>query len=462
MNLKKLTSAIILASLPASSVFAAALDRSGQSIQAFLQPGNYFEAGISVLDADVSGKMREGWVPPNATIQGKGLDGSNLSDMADSYQFYNAALKVQMTDNLSFGLIYDQPFGAKATYSTQDKSFAETGTGQAALKDAGAFYKGGEGTNVDVQTQNLSFIFGFQPTENWNIYAGPVYQTVKGNVSLRGAAYGPFGGVLCPVMCSGMATGPNKTPFNGYDAKIGEDSSVGWLGGVAFQIPEIALKASLTYRSKVNHKVTANETLGYVTNTIIAGQLPVLNQANITKINNEEGETKISTPQSVNLDFQTGIMANTVAFAQVRWVNWSDFAIRPYKFGQLASGLTQALAGSPKGFDLIAYDKDQISANVGVGRKFNDQWAGTFMVGWDSGAGNPVSTLGPTEGYWSVGLGGQFSPTPQSFIQAGVKYFWLGDAKSQVASDFGYDDRYAANFEDNNAIGYSLKIGYRF
>ena len=84
------------------------------------------------------------------------------------------------------------------------------------------------------------------------------------------------------------------------------------------------------------------------------------------------------------------------------------------------------------------------------------------MVGWDSGAGNPVSTLGPTEGYWSAGLGGQFSPTPQSFIQAGVKYFWLGDAKSQVASDFGYDDRYAANFENNDAIGYSLKIGYRF
>jgi long-chain fatty acid transport protein len=26
-------------------------------------------------------------------------------------------------------------------------------------------------------------------------------------------------------------------------------------------------------------------------------------------------------------------MANTVAFANVRWVNWKDFAIRPYKFG---------------------------------------------------------------------------------------------------------------------------------
>ncbi|WOE40917.1 OmpP1/FadL family transporter [Acinetobacter chinensis] len=461
MKLKALSSAVLFACLPASTVFAAALDRSGQSISAFLQPGNYFEAGISVLDADVSGTMKEGWVPPNANIQGKGMGGSDLSDMAESYHFFNAALKVQMTDNLSFGLIYDQPFGAKASYSANDKSFSETGTGQAALKDAGTFYKGGEGTSVDVQTQNLSFIFGYQPTENWNIYAGPVYQTVKGDVQLRGAAYGPFGGVLCPVMCSAMATGANKTPFKGYDASIGEDSAVGWLGGVAFQIPEIALKASLTYRSEIDHKVTVDETLGYVTNALVAGQFPTLGQANITKINNDEGKTKITTPQSVNLDFQTGIMANTVAFAQLRWVDWSEFAIRPCKFGQLASGLSQALAGTPRGFDLVAYEKDQISANVGIGRKFNDQWAGTVMVGWDSGAGNPVSTLGPTEGYWSLGLGGQFSPTPQSFIQAGVKYFWLGDAKSQVASDFG-TDTYAAEFKDNDAIGYSLKIGYRF
>ena len=29
-------------------------------------------------------------------------------------------------------------------------------------------------------------------------------------------------------------------------------------------------------------------------------------------------------------------MANTVAFANVRWVNWKDFSIQPYKFGQLS------------------------------------------------------------------------------------------------------------------------------
>ena len=55
MLLKKLSVALCLVGLPLTS-FAAALDRSGQSIAGFLQPNNYFEAGISVLDPNVSGQ----------------------------------------------------------------------------------------------------------------------------------------------------------------------------------------------------------------------------------------------------------------------------------------------------------------------------------------------------------------------------------------------------------------------
>ncbi len=48
--------------------------------------------------------------------------------------------------------------------------------------------------------------------------------------------------------------------------------------------------------------------------------------------------------------------------------------------------------------------------------------------------GNPVTTLGPTEGYWNVGLGVQYSPQPNYFIAGGVKYFWSGDAKAQTGA----------------------------
>ena len=72
-----------------------------------------------------------------------------------------------------------------------------------------------------------------------------------------------------------------------------------------------------------------------------------------------------------------------------------------------------------------------------------------------------MTTLGPTEGYWNVGLGLQYSPTPPTFIAGGVKYFMLGDAKAQSGADFG-TDKYVAEFEDNDAWAYGLKIGYKF
>lgn len=399
MKLKHLSTAMILATLPATGVFAAALDRSGQSVSAFLQPGNYFEAGISVLDPTVKG-------------QSTAATGSqNISDMGGDYQFYNAALKLQLTDYLSFGLIYDQPFGADAEYH-----------------DSTLFTNAAGNTKVEVDTQNISMLFGVQPIKNVNLYAGGVYQTVKGGVQLRGAGYGGI------------------NAFGGYNADIPEDSAAGWLAGAAYQIPEIALKASVTYRSEIKHKVNIDESS--------AGAGPIA-----AILNSATGSTDITTPQSVNLDLQTGIMANTVAFANVRWVNWKDFAIRPYAFGVAANAATAAAGG--KGFDLVAYTDDQWSVNAGVGRKLNEQWAGNVSVGWDSGAGNPITTLGPTEGYWNLGVGVQFSPAANYFISGGVKYFWLGDAKAQSGAQFNTDS-YLADFTDNHAIAYGMKIGYRF
>src|SRR5690606_18296392 len=97
MKLTTLASTILLISLPSTGALAAAMDRSGQSISAFLQPGNYFDASISVLDADVSGQMRDGWNTPSTDTRKVGTDlaNSKISDMAESFYFTNFALKIQ-------------------------------------------------------------------------------------------------------------------------------------------------------------------------------------------------------------------------------------------------------------------------------------------------------------------------------------------------------------------------------
>ena len=380
MKLNTLSMAIFISTLPLTSVIAGGLDRSGQSISAFLQPGNYAEAGFTVIDP---------------TVEGKDIVGNQVSDMGDDYYFPTAAVKIQATDQISLGLLYDQPYGADATYAVENSVFADKTVNQ--------------GTRVEVKTNNVTALIGYQPNKNWNFYAGPVYQTVEGKVSLRGAAYG----------------GP--AVLGGYDINFKEAEAYGWLAGAAYSIPEIALKAAVTYRSEIKHELNTTESFAF------------------GKLSGLQSETEVVTPQSVNLDLQSGIAKNTLAFANIRWVQWDQFAVAP-----------KNLHAKSGGKNLIDYSDDQWSITTGISRKFNDKWAGTASVGWDSGAGNPVTTLGPVEGNWNVGLGAQYSPAESYFIAAGVKYLWLGDAKAQTGGNV------VGDFEDNTALAYGLKIGYRF
>lgn len=448
-----INTAVILATLPAGTAFAAALDRSGQPMGVFFQEGNYVEAGISYLDPKVTGKEA------NNTLQANGTTASrDVPDMAKSYTFGAAAVKLQPHEKLSLALIYDEPFGANVDYTGSNNKFVndatstyiKNGTVGAIAQGAGARAQqaalaqgapaaqaaaiaagttaavrqglsttsdGNDHTRVHVRTHNLSFIAGYQPTKNWNIYGGPVYQTLEGSVNLRGTAY---------------------SVYNGYDANFDRTGAFGYLVGAAYSKPEIALRAAITYRSKIKHDVRTTENFGIAS----------------------LGNTEITTPQSVNIDLQSGVAENTLAFANLRWVDWSSFSIAPSEFSQV-SKVIGPLAGKPNGFNLIAYDKDQYSATVGVARKFNDQWTASASVGWDSGTGSYASTLGPTKGYWSLGVGAQYSPVKNLYISGGVRYFWLGNAKAQTGAQFGTEG-YVADFSSNRAVGIGAKVGYRF
>jgi long-chain fatty acid transport protein len=99
MKLNAIQHALLLSLLPTTSAFAAALDRSGQSIAPFLQAGNYFEAGISVLDPNVSGKDTY----------------RNTGNMAELL-LAKCCFKTSSNRKILYWFIYDQPYGADAEY----------------------------------------------------------------------------------------------------------------------------------------------------------------------------------------------------------------------------------------------------------------------------------------------------------------------------------------------------------
>lgn len=453
--------AAAMASIGAVSVAnAAGLDRSGQDITAFLQDGTYGEVVYTYIDADVAGKDVSG----NAT-----------GDIAEAYDFGRFGVKADINDTFSVGVLYDEPWGAAVQYSG-NSNFVSQGAavtygamaGQASAlvpldkaseilsnpavanevvqrimgatgADAAtaaaqarqlavaanvanvAETKKGEGTNVEIRTQNATLLLGAKLGENKNfqVYGGPQMQRLTGEVHLRGLTY------------AGM---------NGYDASIGADMGYGWVAGLAYHKPEIALKAALTYRSEIEHERAIGEIV------------PATGYAGARE------DFKVTLPESWNLDFQTGLNPTTLLTAKVRYVPWSDFDITPPQYRDTVRASNPALY--PNGLPIVRYSDDQWSAEVGLGKKINDKLSLQGSVGYDSGAGNPVSTLGPIEGYYSLGLGGKYNVTPEWSVSLGAKYFMFGDATAQIPTQVGTSAK-VGDFSDNDGYAVGLKVAYQ-
>jgi len=395
--LKALSVAIATFSV-ASAASAAGLDRSGQDITAFLQDGTYAETVYTYIDADVTGKD---------------TSGNKIDDIAEDYDFFRYGVKTDINETFSIGVLYDEPFGAAADY-VGDSNFVDAT---------------GEGTNVEVRTESLTGILGAKFGENkeFQVYGGPVAQRVKADVKLRGEAY---------------------SVANGYTLNVNADQDYGWLAGASYSKPEIALKAALTYRSEIEHTANSAELYPFVDSLPIPGLSA-----------NRSGDIEITTPESVNFDFQTGINPTTLATAKVRWVPWSDFAITPglYNgFSQVLATLSQGTGIPPEGLDLVSYDDDQWQVELGLAKRLTPALAVSGNIGWDSGAGNPVTSLGPIEGYYSVGLGAKYNITENWAVSAGGKYLWFGDAEGQIPSK-----TVVSNFEDNDGYVLGAKISYQ-
>ena len=201
-----------------------------------------------------------------------------------------------------------------------------------------------------------------------------------------------------------------------YRAKFGNDRDLGYLIGAAYEKPEIALRVALTYASETKHTL----------NTSIAG-VPMT------------FDVPVKLPQSLTLDAQTGIAADTLLFGSIRWMDWSVTRLD----GPLLP---------PSVNPLVSYDHDTITYNIGIGRKFSDAFSGAVSIGYEKHHGGIVGNLGPTDGQKSIQIGGTYTHQNMK-ITAGVRYVDIGDAIALRGN---------SSFSDNSAVAVGMKVGFTF
>lgn len=362
---------------------AGGLDRSGQPITLIFEEGNYAEFSVSRTNPDVTGN----------DLTNQNPFGTPSGNIAQDFNQVAAGVRYEINDQFSVALLYDQPFGSDVSYPLPSGNPTQPGS----------LLLGG--TEAFADSDSYTGILRYKFDNNWSIHGGIRYQRVDGNIRLQGLAYGPF---------------------DRYEIDIARDGSFGWLVGGAYEIPDIALRVALTYQSEVKHDFSTTENSPLFPSTI-------------------SGSQDVRTPQSVNLDFQTGVSKSTLLFGNIRWADHSVTQLDTTAVGPLPSvGL----------IDLT----NSITYNIGLAHRFNENWAASINFGYEQEDGDDlVSPLAPTNGFKSIGVGLQYT-YENVRISGGVRYTDLGDAFAET----GTPDVARAEFEDNDAVSFGIRVGFTF
>ncbi len=331
----------------AAMVQAGGIERTSQSVDIIFETGTLVKFGTSYAMPSVSG------IDPTATATGI---------MSPNYVSFSGGYKTDLSDKIGLAIIFDQPYGSLAKYT------------------AGLY----TGTAADLKSSAITVVGSYDVSDRFMVYGGATYQTMQATAAV------PLAG--------------------GYTITADAGSGFGYVAGAAYQIPDIALRVALTYRSTVSSTHTTAEAFG-------GPSIP--------------GSMTVTTPQSVNLEFQTGVNPKTLVFGSIRWVNWSAFDITPPTF---------------PGGALVSYTSDRVTYNLGVGRKLSDTLSAAVTMGYEKNLHGAPSPLAPTDGFFSLGAGLTYT-MGNTKISGGAKYIWLGDTAGA-----------AGTFANNSAIGIGINF----
>jgi long-chain fatty acid transport protein len=379
--MRNITLALALLATSTTLAQAGGLDRSRINFGLLFEEGNYVELGFSHVSPMVAGTYSGVFGP---------FAGSSTGDMAGDYSSISLSYKHQFSDKVALGLFINSPYGADADYT------------------AGPY----SGLNAKWKSRQIAAVLKYDVSDRFSAYGGLKYVRSSAQIGIPAALFQDPAGVL-----------PNPYPA-GYAARGEADEQVGYIVGTAYERPEIALRVALTYESGISHSFKTTET----GTPLIFGPGAVLSTT-----------TDVEMPQSLTLDFQTGVAKDTLVFGSVRWSEWSVWEIRPPGYDAIINS------------DITSFDNDVLSLSLGVGRRLNENLSVFARVGYEKANGGVASRLAPTDGSTSIGIGGSYT-MDNIKITGGVEYVKVGDAV----------DGSGVRFAGNDALGVGVSIGIRF
>lgn len=340
--------------LMAGAAQANGFSRGTADTDILYEPGNFnMRAGVTIV------------APSQKTSSSPVLGGDDLSgkDYLGSYVIPSAAIKVGITDQLSCAITYTDSFGANSDFGDLNKSVTGIRNEEFVVNEFGgtcAYF-------VPVGSGRLAVLGGaFIERFDYNLDANPV----------------PLGGL-------------------DYNVQL-EGNAYGWRAGIGYEIPDIAFRAQLLYKSGTTHEPDGTYS--------VTGLVPMAPASG-------SGEL----PQTVELRVQSGIAPGWLAFGSVLWTDWS--------VNETLS--VNALTSSENEY----YWRDGWTVTGGIGHVFNDRMSGAVSLQWDRG----VST-----GYdlrtdkWVLGAGVSLKDDLGGELRLGAAAAYLASGEVTKGIDTGW------------------------
>ncbi|WP_062229300.1 long-chain fatty acid transporter [Aureimonas frigidaquae] len=299
---------------------------------------------------------------------------------------------------------------------------------------------------------------GFDSNE-WGVTCRVSYEAEVGRFSLLGGVFfedfnfegTSLGSAVVGVTPAGIPGLPAglavRLPVS-LSVDASSDYQTGFRVGIAYEKPEIALRAQILYRSEVTHErpegtglATVNGS-AFVINPITGASiaLPVSPVAPGTPVSSGEAFlNSVTSPQSLYVNVQTGIAEDTLLLGSFRWTDWSTNR-------NVLTSYVSALGTSTN--DSPYYWDDGYTVQLGLGRAFNDEISGAVLIGYDSGVSTGAETT--YTDLYSVSGGLSFKQSFGEIRVGGLVGYWTSGSQSVdrgaiFDATVGNDWVYAAN-----------------
>ena len=231
-----------------------------------------------------------------------------------------------------------------------------------------------------------------------------------------------------------------KTIMGTYDIK--SKSEMGYIYGLTYEQPDIALRLELLLQPKSTIKANS----AYTKSTNADTFATALSGGLITSVAPDPSfTTTLNRPEMLTLNFQSGIAADTLLYGFIHKASWKSAQINA----------TTTTAGSS--ITSVSSDfSDSTAYSVGIARKISDILALTAAYTSEAGGGKTGTSLfTQTNGYQGISIGARYTVDKMT-VSAGYSYNNVGDVTISSSSAT------QATYKNNAVSALGFKVGFAF